>query len=70
MKKQKQVIIYHYRGLIELRTPKRVSWVEGYSEQGEHGPVYPWLRRSACHADARARGATARFSHPVRGETV
>lgn len=58
---KKPEIQYHYRGIDERRLGKRCRWVETYSEQGEHGPVYPWMTRRECQADAKRRGARAVF---------
>lgn len=60
----KPIIRYHYRGRVERLTQlgRRCRWVEAYSEQGEHGPVYPWMSRRECQADAKRRGARAAFT--------
>lgn len=53
-----KTIIYIYRGLIEHGR----RWVEGYSETTQSGTViYPWLSKSACRKEARAKGAKAVF---------
>lgn len=64
MNMKRPEIQYHYRGRDERISQfgTRCRWVETYSEQGEHGPVYPWMSRRECQADAKRRGARAVFT--------
>ena len=51
---------YDYRGQIE-RGP-RYEWRDGYSRTTETGAVeYPWLTKTECRAEAKARGLRAVF---------
>lgn len=60
--KPKKIIEYHYRGHIErIRRGGRSAWYAGYSANGERGPLYPWMIKRECQADAKAQGARARF---------
>lgn len=53
---------YHYRGLIERGCPEAgYRWREGYSEQGESGPFYPWMTRRECKSEAKRDGFQAVF---------
>lgn len=59
----KPTITYQHRGQIERGTGEPgYNWHEGYSETNEAGDVlYPWLTRSECHTEAKARGCKAVF---------
>lgn len=59
-------ITYYYRGEVERPRYGRhrlhsYVWRAAYSEQGEHGPLYPWLTYRECQQDARDRGCVAAF---------
>ena len=50
-------IAYYYRGLIE-----RGSWKEGFSSDSSLGnPLYPWMTKAECRADAKEQGCKAVF---------
>lgn len=56
------VVVYTYRGLVERGNGRGYSWRDGYSTTGANGAVsYPWMTYRECQADARSRGAVARF---------
>ena len=66
-------VVYWYRGPVEK--PKQVKgrpagykFVDGFSEQGAHGPCYPWMTRRECLLDARKRGVRALFRTEARGQ--
>ncbi len=56
---------YYFRGQVERSRKKNgkmtYRWSPGYSEQGEHAPLQPWMTRAECYADAKARGGKAYF---------
>ena len=58
-------ITYIYRGPIEIPWPKNgkpsYTWTNGWSEYKGKEVVYPWMRKCDCRADARSRGAMAKF---------
>src|ERR1039458_3071882 len=65
------VIRYYYRGDIERSGGRTYQWHRGYSA-GENAPLYPWMTRTECRADAKSQGATAKFveeehAHVYRG---
>ena len=63
----RQVVTYVLRGTVERvrARPGRVGTYEtrpGYSETSPDGCVsFPWMTYRECQADARSRGAVARF---------
>jgi hypothetical protein len=65
----KKRIAYYYRGMIErTRRGGRCCWYEGFSANGEHGgPLYPWMTKTECRANAKSQKSTAVF---VRERTV
>ena len=72
----RRVIKYYARGLVErVRRGRRGKvtrcagnpWRPGYSEQGDHGPMYPWMTRRECMQDAAARNAKAVFLEMEKG---
>jgi hypothetical protein len=60
----RKVVTYVYRGRVERGVGNgRYADRDGYSETGPGGGVtYPWMTYRECQADARARGAVARFT--------
>lgn len=65
MSARKATIVYTYRGSIERATRRGYAWRDGFSETSAEGrPLYPWLTRAECMADAKARGARAAFVRP------
>lgn len=59
-----KTITYFYRGGVERGTGKGYQWRNGYSENSADGSVvYPWMTRRECEADARTRGAVAKFEN-------
>lgn len=62
----KTEIVYHYRGGVERGA--RYDWRDGYSEQGEHGPLYPWMTKRECQAEACKRSARAVFMRDGKRE--
>ena len=60
----KNNITYYYRGQIERRySSGRCKWINGYSEQGVHGALYPWLGLRECQTQAKLKGCKAVFVH-------
>ena len=65
------VIVYVYRGPVERAYAREegrhgIAWRDGYSEAGINGAVtFPWMTYRECQADARSRGAVARFTKKV-----
>ena len=58
-------ITYFYRGAVERGTGTGYAWRNGFSETTPDGKItYPWMTAKECRADARARGAVARFETP------
>ena len=56
----KSEVVYVYRGQVERGS--RYAWREGYSETtADGGILYPWMTYRECQADAKRRGARARF---------
>jgi len=62
----KKIITYTYRGQIERGNGKPgYDWHEGYSQDSSEGlPLYPWMTKRECFADAKAQGAQAQFYTP------
>ncbi len=63
MSSQNNVVIYKYRGLIEkITSTGRVSWIEGYSADGENGAaLYPWMGKRDCQKEAKQQRKKALF---------
>lgn len=61
--------LYRYRGRIErptrrntLRGPQlSYRWRDGYSEDVDGAPSYPWLTQDECRREAEASGCRAVF---------
>jgi len=57
--------IFKYRGMVERwvgkGTKRKLRWKEGYSEDGESGPCYPWMTRTECREYAEKFGHSAKF---------
>lgn len=60
-------ITYYYRGPIERGGPDSQGrpsyhWTAGYSENSSNGAeTFPWMTKTECRADAKARGSRAKF---------
>lgn len=62
-------ITYHFRGLCERGTGNGYQWRSGFSENTPEGQeTFPWMTARECQADAKARGARARFVDHSRTE--
>lgn len=58
MAKQKEIVLYFYRGMIEARS----GWIEGYSENTvDGGIIYPWQGKAKCKQEAASKSKFARF---------
>lgn len=64
-------ITYVYRGQVERgclvngrHGRPSYRWHDGYSQETEQGPLYPWLTRAECLKDAKSQGCKALFYTP------
>jgi len=56
------IITYFYRGGVERGTGTGYEWRNGYSESGPRGEIlYPWMITRVWQAEAKKRGAVAKF---------
>jgi len=62
----KKTITYVYRGQVEHGNGKPgYDWYDGYSQDSLDGlPLYPWMTRRECQADAKYQGGVAQFYTP------
>lgn len=60
-----KTITYYYRGGVERGNGKPgYDWHDGYSPNNEQGQMTaPWMTYRECQADAKAKGATAKFEN-------